>query len=219
MQNTTERAKDLLPTVILTVLSMIQALALELFWSRIEESPFLWEFGPDALVGWLQLLVMLVGILLIWVFYVSFVLRFTWLPSLEDTLLPFLVGLFEFAMIDLVRPGLLAPWFVLLAAVYATATLGSHLTLRLARQDPANDYFFNQLEPAGWRDYRGTIAVVSLLLLLGLVIWLSGHNVWLSMLALLVALAAMIRQLLVAKHYWMHSLPSEPAVHTDRDRP
>ena len=103
MQNNLERAKDLLPSIILTILSMIQALALELFWSRIEDSVFLWQGGLDAVVGWLQLSVMLVGILLIWVFYVSFVLRFTWLPSLEDTLIPFLIGLLEFAMIDLMR--------------------------------------------------------------------------------------------------------------------
>lgn len=51
--------------------------------------------GLDAVVDWLQLLVMLEGILLIQVFYVSFVLRFTWLPSLEDTLIPFLIGLLE----------------------------------------------------------------------------------------------------------------------------
>ncbi len=95
MQNNLERAKDLLPSIILTILSMIQALALELFWSRIEDSVFLWQGGLDAVVGWLQLSVMLVGILLIWVFYVSFVLRFTWLPSLEDTLIPFLIGLLE----------------------------------------------------------------------------------------------------------------------------
>ena len=103
MQKNTDRAKDLLPTIILTILSMIQALALELFWSRIEDSLFLWQGGLDAIIGWLQLLVMLAGILLIWVFYVSFVLRFTWLPSMEDTLIPFLIGLLEFAMIDLMR--------------------------------------------------------------------------------------------------------------------
>jgi len=219
MQNNTERAKDLLPTIILTVLSMIQALALELFWSRIEESSFLWEPGPHAIVGWLQLLVMLAGILLIWVFYVSFVLRFTWLPSLEDTLLPFLVGLLEFAMIDLVRPGLLAAWFVLLAAVFAAATFGSYLTLRLAREDPANDYFFSQLEPARWRDYKGAIVTVSLLLSFALVLWLSDHSFWLSILALLLALAAIMRQFMVVKHYWMHSLPTATAVSADPDRP
>ena len=117
MQNNTERAKDLLPSILLTILSMIQALALELFWSKIEDADFLWNGGVGAVIGWLQLAVMLLGMLLIWVFYVSFVLRFTWLPSLEDTLIPFLIGLLEFAMIDLMRPGLLAVWFVLLGAV------------------------------------------------------------------------------------------------------
>ncbi len=52
MQNNAERAKDLLPAIILTILSMIQALALELFWSKIQDSGFLWQGGMDAIVGW-----------------------------------------------------------------------------------------------------------------------------------------------------------------------
>ena len=217
MQNNLDRAKDLLPSIILTILSMIQALALELFWSRIEDSGFLWQRGLDAVVGWLQLLVMLVGILLIWVFYVSFVLRFTWLPSLEDTLIPFLIGLLEFAMIDLMRPGLLAVWFVLLGAVFAVATMGSHLTMRQARQDPANDYFFSKVAPASWRDYRGTILVVCLFCVFGLVLWLSDNHGPTSIVALLIALAALLVRFAQAKGYWMHSLVSDPASVADQD--
>ncbi len=61
-----ERARDLLPSIIITILSMIQALALELFWNRIQVSDFLWQGGWTATLGWLQLLVMLLGMLLVW---------------------------------------------------------------------------------------------------------------------------------------------------------
>ena len=38
METIRTRATDLLPSVLLTVLSMIQALALELLWTRIRET-------------------------------------------------------------------------------------------------------------------------------------------------------------------------------------
>ena len=209
MKNNVERAKDLLPSIILTVLSMIQALALELYWSEIKDSPFLWQGGADALIGWLQLLVMLVGILLIWVLYVSFMLRFTWLPALEDTLIPFLIGVLEFALIDLMGRDLLSLWFPLFAAVFAVATAASHLTMRQARQDPANDYFFSQMPPASWRDYRATIGIVVIFCLFGLALWLCDNHAVAAVIALLIAFAALIYRFIQAKHYWMHSLSTE----------
>lgn len=219
MKDNTERAKDLLPSIILTILSMIQALALELFWSRIEDSTFLWQGDLVAVVGWLQLLVMLVGILLIWVFYVSFVLRFSWLPSLEDTLIPFLIGLLEFAMIDLMRPDLLGLWFLLLAAVFTSATAASHLTMRQARQDPANDYFFNYKDASSWRDYLSTGVVVALLISFGVVLWLFDNNPFISIGALLLALLFLCFRFATVKRYWMHSFDNGQAGPADPDAP
>ena len=89
---------------------------------------------------------MLLGILLIWVLYVSLMLRFTWLPSLEDALIPFLIGVLEFALIDMMGPELLSLWLPLFAAIFAVVTGASHLTMRQARRDPANDYFFDQMQ-------------------------------------------------------------------------
>ena len=206
MKNNVERAKELLPSIILTILSMIQALALELYWSRIEDSPFLWEGSAAALIGWLQLAVMLQGMLLIWVFYVSFVLRFTWLPSVQDTLIPFLIGLLEFALVDLMGPDTLWLWFPLLAAVMAVATYGSHLTMRQARQDPDNDYFFNKVKPATWRDYWATSAMVMCFCLFGFLLWLLDNPVELSILALVLAVAAIGYRMAQVRFYWMHSM-------------
>lgn len=211
MRKNVERAKELVPAIILTILSMMQALAIELFWSRIESSPFLWEPGWAATIGWLQLAVMLLGILLVWVFYVSFVLRFSWLPTLEDTLIPFLIGLLEFAMIDLMYPSALGPWFVLLAAIYGITTATTHTIMRRARRDPANAYFFSQMGPASWRDYLASVVAVSLLALVGVALWLSGDDPRLSAAALSLALLALFHQLFRAKRYWMHSLAEEPS--------
>ena len=210
MKTSTERARELVPALILTLLSMIQALALEFFWSKIGDSEFLWQWGWTAAIGWLQIAIMLEGILLIWVLYVSFVLRFSWLPSLEDTLLPFLIGLFEFAMIDLTEPTMVGPWMMLLALVFALAVLSSHTTMRRAERDPANAYFFNQISTIqGWRSYTHSGASIIGLMLIGLLLWWSSPAPWVVVLALLMALVAMFFQYLQARTYWLHSLTPE----------
>jgi hypothetical protein len=210
MKSSIERARELVPALILTLLSMIQALALEFFWSKIGTSEFLWQWGWTAVVGWSQVAVMLAGILLIWVLYVSFVLRFSWLPSLEDTLLPFVIGLFEFAMIDLTEPALVGPWMMLLALIFALAVLSSHTTMRRAEQDPANAYFFTQISTSGgWKSYTHSVASITGLMLIGLLLWLSNPAPWIVFIALLMALGAMFFQYLQARTYWLHSLTNE----------
>ncbi len=216
MNENLERARELLPAVVLTVLSMIQALALELFWTRILETESLWRVSLEALIDWLQLIVMFDGILIIWIVYVSFVLRFSWLPSIEDTVIPFFIGLLEFAMIDQIHSGSLGLWFILLAAVFAIATASSHFTLRRARLDPANAYFFRNLEPATWRDYRMSIVVCITLVSFGILLLLFGNSRLLALAGLLFAIAAMTVQFLRSRYYWMHSLfYDESDIHPD----
>ena len=45
MESIRRRAMEIFPSVLLTVLSMVQALALELLWTRLGDSPYLWEGG------------------------------------------------------------------------------------------------------------------------------------------------------------------------------
>jgi hypothetical protein len=203
------RARDLLPAILITVLSMIQALALELYWSKIGDSDYLWLGGWNAAIGWLQLAIVFLGIVLIWLLYVSSVLRFSWVPAMEDTVIPFFIGLLEFAMIDLIGPETLGPWFLVLAAIFAVSTGANHMVMRRARRDPANAYFFEKVAPARWRDYTTTIVVIAILALLGVTIWWSGPFQGLSIAALLFAFAALGNQLRQTHRYWMHSLTPE----------
>lgn len=206
MDRNQERARQLLPAVIITVLSMIQALALEIYWTKIGDSLFLWQGGWDAAIGWMQLLIVFLGMLLIWTLYISMVLRFSWIPSMEDTLIPFYIGLLEFVMIDLMGPGFIGPWFVLLAAIFGVSTWANHRVMRQARGDPANDYFFKDYASAGWRDYMGSIVVVSTLAALGVILWIYNDSYLFTAAAMVFALTAVARQFIQARRYWMHSV-------------
>lgn len=48
MQTIRERTKEHFPSVLVTLLSIFQALALELLWGRVRESPYLFEGGLGA---------------------------------------------------------------------------------------------------------------------------------------------------------------------------
>lgn len=93
MPSLPERARELFSSVLLTVLSIVQALALELLWDRVHRAPFLWVGGWPALLAWSQVGVMLLGFAQVWLFYVSIVARFRWLPSTGDALWPFGIGI------------------------------------------------------------------------------------------------------------------------------
>jgi len=206
MDKNIERARELLPAILITVLSMIQALALEIYWTKAGDSVFLWQGGWEAVIGWLQMLAAFMGILLIWLLYVSTVLRFTWLPTLEDTIVPFFIGLCEFALIDMLGPESLGVWFMILAATFAVSIIANHMVMRRARQDPANAYFFDEMAPARWRDHVRSFIVVAILVVCGALLGLSDSNPVLSVVALLLALVVLAQQFWQCHRFWMHSM-------------
>ena len=86
MESIRNRAKDRFPTVLLTLLSIVQALGLELLWEQARHRPELYEPGSLAIVGWLQITATLTVIILIWLAYAGMVLRFRWTPTTADSL-------------------------------------------------------------------------------------------------------------------------------------
>ena len=205
------RATDLFPSVLLTVLSMIQALALELLWTRLRESPYLWNGGWDALLGWSQVTAMLLGFLVVWLFYISVVMRFRWLPSLQDSVVPFGIGILEFTLIDLMGPDSLGPWFYAMAIIFAVSTWTSHNIFRRARRDPANREFFESVRPATMRDFAPSIAAAGGIGVLGLVLHVSGSPGWLALGSLLATIAALAYQIELTRRYWERSISDAPS--------
>jgi hypothetical protein len=200
------RATDLFPSVLLTVLSMIQALALELLWSRLRESPYLWGAGWEAVLGWTQVVAMLLGFLVVWLFYVSMVMRFRWLPHPQDSVIPFAIGILEFTLVDLMGPDTLHLWFYAMALIFAVSTLASHTIYRRARRDPANREFFDAVQPAALRDFAPAIGAVAGIALLGLILDLSSGQGWLALGALLLTIAALANQVAMTRRFWRRSL-------------
>lgn len=206
METIRNRATELFPSVLLTVLSMIQALALELLWTRIHENSYLWILDWDALVGWTQIAAMLLGFLQVWLFYVSFVMRFRWLPSIQDSVVPFGIGLIEFSLVDLMGPDSLGPWFYAFALVFAVSTWASHTIFRRARHDPANRDFFELVRPATLRDFMPSMIAIAGIGSFGLVLHVSGSRGWLALVAILMTIAALAYQIDLTRRYWERSM-------------
>jgi hypothetical protein len=203
------RAKAHMPMVLLTLLSILQALALELLWTHIREHGYLMTATWEAALSWLQIAATLFGVLLIWLLYSGMVMRFLWVPTTSDTLYPFVIGILEFVLIAVLGPDGLAVWFVVLAALFGITTLALQFVLRRARLDGENDEWFEGIPPATLRDFYPVITVVATLAGLGIALGVSGHQGLLAVVALLVAIGAIAHQLYLHNLFWSRSMARE----------
>ena len=206
MESIRNRAKDCFPMVLLTLLSIVQALALELLWDHLNGRPDLHEASWNALVGWMQIAASLTGIILIWLTYSGMVLRVRWTPSTADSVMPFFIGLVEFLMVDTMGPDKLGQWLIVLAIIFATMIFVSHRIMRRARADSSNDEFFERYSPATKRDFMPQTVVISAMIVSGGWLWMSGYNIWMSLLALLGTLAVLGHETRNSARFWMLSM-------------
>jgi hypothetical protein len=204
-----QRTKDNLPTVLLTLLSIVQALALELLWSYIRESDYLFVFSWAILVYWLQVVVTLMGLILIWIIYASAAIRFRWVPSTSDSIYPFVIGLLQFMLIAALGPDKMGWWFILLAAVFGLMHWISHQTMRRARHDGENDEFFGRYEPARRRDFIPTIVTVTATAVFGVYLLLGSFEVIPVAIALLILISTLAWQFAQTARFWNQSVSDE----------
>lgn len=204
MSEIRNRAKDMLPSMLLTLMSIIQALALEFLWDsvRVAEQTLTWA----AVLVWIQITANMLGILQVWLFYVSVAMRFRWVPTSNDLLLPFLIGILEFTMIDLTGSAHLPLWFATLASVYAIAAWDAQNVMARARRDGDNEEFFKHLRPAAMRDLGGPVSAVGGLMLFGIAIYFTDENVWLTLSGLLFATGMLAFQIVMGRYYWKRSM-------------
>ncbi len=141
MQDITSRVKHNVSALVLTLLCIMQAFALALLWSFIVETPYLFALTWEALLPWLQVLITLIGTILVWVSYATNVTRFVWVPSMQEFVMPFAVGLIQFSIIQMLTVQLVGPWMVLVAVLILTINWIAHSTMRKARLDGDNGDF------------------------------------------------------------------------------
>jgi hypothetical protein len=206
MEDIRNRATDRFPTVLLTLLSIVQALALELLWDHLHDRPDLYEVSWIAVAGWMQIAASLNGIILIWLTYSGMVMRVRWTPSTGDSIMPFFIGLIEFLMIDMLGPDKFGQWLIVLAIIFATMIVVSHHIMRRSRSDSTNAEFFAQFSPARKRDFVPQFLVISAMILSGGWLWISGYHIGMIFFALLSTLAVLGYETNNAAKYWTRSM-------------
>jgi len=184
------------------LISIIQALALELLWSKIVESDWLWLFDMPALIGWGMILAAFLGILQVWVMYSTMVMGFIWQPYLRDSIIPFIIGIQQFMLVTLIGAEFTTLWLYVLGSVFITGNWVSHSSFRRARQDPENDEFFGKMKPATLRDFWPAMSIVTGLVMMGIAIDVAQHLTWLPLLALALANAILIFQTFLFRRLW-----------------
>ena len=200
------RVKEHHPMVLLTLLSIVQALALELLWSHVRDADYLFDMSWPALLTWIQIGTNFMGIIVIWVVYCGTAMRFRWVPGTSDSIYPFVVGLLEFVLIETLAPEYMGLWFICLALIFGLMTWVTHLTMRRARLDGENVEFFTEFEPATIHDFYPAYAIVFGFLVAGIYLEASGDRGILALIAIATALLVLVRQLFVAAGFWQMSV-------------
>jgi len=202
MSSIRDRATEHFPAVLLTLISIIQALALELLWGKVTGSEVLWQGNLTAWVGWAMVSVALLGILQIWIMYSFLVMGFVWLPSLRDSIFPFIIGIQEFMLVSLIGTDFEGVWLIVLASVFLSANLISHMSFRRARQEMANEAFFRNRKRATLRDFRWAGTVIALLTVLGAISATVESDSLILLLAVTLANLVLLIQIVNTRRLW-----------------
>ena len=210
MKTIRNRARERLPSVLLTLLSIVQALALEFLWSHIRDTDYLFAWSQIAVLSWLQITATFIGIVLIWLVYASTAMRFRWVPTTSDSVYPFIIGLLQFMLIENLGPDTVGRWLICMAVIFGSMSWVTHMTMRRARLDGDNDEFFSTLAPATLRDFYPAIGAVGGLTLVGLHLETSGDLGMIAMIAVVAANLVLIWQLFMAAHFWDLSVKDDP---------
>lgn len=206
MHQISKRVKTNIPTVVLTMLGIIQAFALELLWNYVSGTALLYSMTWQAFMSWTQVVIILVSIIAIWLVYACNVSRFVWVPSIQEFVLPFWVGLMQFMLIQLLDRAWMGLWLVLMAFLIATMIWIGQATMRKARNDPDNAAFFSSTSAATWRDFYPPIIVVTLLLFAGAYEWVTAAYNFFTLATLLLILGFLCVQIRLLAAWWNRSI-------------
>jgi hypothetical protein len=189
------------------LLSIVQALALEVLWSSIRDHDFLWEGGLQAAVGWMQVGISFQGIVVVWVAYLGLVVRFVWTPRILDMVIPFVLGIFQFVIASALEPQWLAYWLVLLAAMFVFATISNSSVFFAASELEENREHFElrgaQRGLYGTFSLYGPLAVfVGLILGSAILVARYGPTSVATLIALALTNLVLVVQFLQIRFYW-----------------
>ena len=209
MDSMRNRAKEIFPMVLLTLLSIVQALALEFRWDHTRHRSDLFELSVAVIPGWLQIAATLNVIVIIWLMYAGMLMRFRWTPTTMDSIFPFGVGLIQFLLIDLMGADYFALWVIVLALTFGVLVFIDHMAMRRARQDKENAEFFDRYTPATIRDFIPQFVMCVTMLSAGVWLQLSGHQGWFRVVVLVAVFVAIGYETHKTAAYWRDSMGND----------
>lgn len=197
------RVRELFPQVLLAVLGIIQALALELIWEKGVGGLGRWRAVEAGAAGVLQVSAILLGIIVVWLMYATMVMRFAWMPRFRDLLTPFVFGISEFLVIELMAPERLAAWFAGMAAIFALAMAMTFETFYavILREEPDVPSMRQQASSY----VPGVLALVGLLVC-ALLARRFGPDSRVIVAALVAANLGLLGQMAVFRSFWRRDL-------------
>ncbi len=200
------RAKNNFPMVLLTLLSIVQALAFELLWEEVRNHHEFYEMSWVAAGGWMRIVTTFLGIILIWHSYASNAMRFRWVPSTSDSFFPFVIGVVQFTMVGNLDSDAVPQWLLMLAILFVAIPWVSQHDMRRAREEVENEEFFRARSKASLKDVIPMALIVLALCVFSAVVWWMDGEVWMSTLASFVALVIVAVQMVVMNHFWVWSM-------------
>lgn len=206
MHPVAERAKALQSDVLLTLTSIIQGLSLEVLWSSASDTPQLWTGGSAQIVAWLQVAAVFQVIVLVWLYYVHLVMRFRWVPTVRDSVVPFALGAGQFVLAETLQPEMVHLWIYAVAAVFLFAAWASVATFRSAQQDLDNAWYFSTTQYSVF-DRLGppSLTLVLLMMLAGVTQAVGSGGRW-AVAAVLGVNAILLAQIWMQRGYWRRSV-------------
>jgi hypothetical protein len=193
MNDIRNRVRSNVPAVVLTLLGIIQALALEQLWTHVLHSDVLYALNWQTLTTWTQIFTTLIAIILVWLVYAVNVTRFRWLPTVYEFILPFWVGFIQLLVIQALATTAIGFWFILMGVLFGTMIWIAQTTLRKARLDGGNASFFATIPPQRGQIFLPALTIIGLILTFGLYAanFKTGDLINLSMLLIMLLFACL----------------------------
>lgn len=193
--------------MVLGVLGILQALALELLWEQGVGGLDHWQAIGALATGVLQVTGMFLGVVVIWLMYASLVMRYRWVPHFQDLVFPFVLGVLEFGLIGLMGPDRVGAFLLLLAFVFLVSSATNYgIYQRVLRQHPERGSM-----SAGRVGYGPAATNVLLLPPAAGLAAFFGPASWVTTLCLLGANVGLVAQIGVFARFWQESMAKRDA--------
>ena len=189
-----------------------------MLWSISIENISFDNISTIVVMGWLQSFTTLLLLIVVWMTFVGLLMRFVWTPSLSDTALPFVVGLLQFAVIETSTPDRFGFWLIGLGILSLAMSFLTQRYFKLARLNPRNAEFFEQVSPATWRDFLPSFLSSIYAFVAATVVLSFSLPAWVLSVMTIPIIGGLVYYIYDQNRFWVMSIPKAGKTRDEADR-